>query len=443
MLTYALSGLISAQLRTLDEQQALQERPWRAIESLAIEAERVADQGGDLKTWSQLANTNRLGRVYLFDQFGVEINGRQLPPVFRDASLRPFAREKDAVEDLDGSANAPRGLARTVFLSGEEEPMTLVFLPRSEVASWSDGIPTVLVLILVGLVLTAIGAWLFSRYMVLPIRALFLASENVARGNFSARPGTMFGTRSDELAQLARRFDQMSEELGRASEFQKTLLRDASHELRSPLARLQVAAELFGEQYAQGAYPVVQRIEKEIGEMEALIEEILEVSRFDHDANAIDLERVDLVSIVRELASDANFTAQTASKSVELQCDEPMVMCLVDQKLIKRALQNTIANALQYSPPETTVLVTLERSARLWTIRVCDQGPGVPEHELEAIFRPFYRSSNGRQRRCSGHGIGLALVAKIVQAHDGHVSATNRESVGLEVAMSLPMEPSS
>ncbi len=79
MLTYSLSGLISNQLRVLDEKQALQERPWRAVESLAIEAERVADEGGDLKAWSQLPNTNRLGRVYLFDEDGIEINGRELP----------------------------------------------------------------------------------------------------------------------------------------------------------------------------------------------------------------------------------------------------------------------------------------------------------------------------------------------------------------------------
>ena len=197
--------------------------------------------------------------------------------------------------------------------------MTLIFLPRNESTTWSEGIPTILLVVSVGLVLTAVGAWLLSRHIVLPVRALFLASQSLANGDFSVRPGTMFGLRHDELGQLAQHFDEMSAKLGRASEFQKTLLRDVSHELRSPLARLQVAAELVGEQCSRESYSVVVRIEKEIGELEILIEEILSLSRFDHDPNALNRVPTDLTVLMKEIVDDANFTAATTNKLVELQ----------------------------------------------------------------------------------------------------------------------------
>lgn len=439
ILTYVLSGLTSELLRTLDESQDLRERPWHVVETLAIEAERVADQGGDLTTWSQLPSTNRMGRVYIFDQQGIELNGLELPAPFRDASLRPFARKDDVIENHDGAADQPEGLARTVFLSGQEEPMTLIFLPRKASTAWSDGIPTILILTSLGLILTAIGAWLFSRHMVLPVRALFLASERVAKGDFSIRPGTMFGSRNDELGQLARRFDQMIDKLGRVSEFQKTLLRDVSHELRSPLARLQVAAELVGEQYSQQPSSALQRIEKEIRELESLIEEILSLTKFDHDPKALSRTPTDLGNTVKEVVEDANFTAASINKLVELQYCEMEAVSRIDSKLIKSALQNIVANAVQYSRPETTIVVTLRGAEQDWIICVSDKGPGVPETELEAIFRPFYRSHSGRSWRGSGHGVGLAMVARIVQAHEGEVSAKNRIGGGLEVTMSLPM----
>ena len=303
----------------------------------------------------------------------------------------------------------------------------------------ASGLTLVVVLICVGLLLTAFVAWLFSRHMVLPIRALFLASENVAKGNFSSRPGTLFTTRNDELAQLARRFDQMSEKLGRASEFQKTLLRDVSHELRSPLARLQVAAELAGQQPSPNSSPALARVEKEVNELEMLIEEILLLSRLDHDQHTLNRESTDLISLVKDIVDDANFTAQPTGRSVELACEEPVAISLIDPKLIKHAVQNVIENAVQHSPSETMVSVTLDRIGSQWMLTVCDAGPGVAEDELEAIFHPFYRSKHNKRRSCNGHGVGLALVAKIAQGHGGNVTARNRASTGLEVTIRLPI----
>jgi signal transduction histidine kinase len=434
MLTYGLSFVVSVQLESFDETRELRNRPWRAIESLALEAERVAEAGGDLGEWSRSAGTNRLGDVYLLDPQGREINGRTLPAPLRRGELRPFSRH--AADQEPRGAQLPPGLARTVFVPGQEQPLTLIYLPRLGFTVW-ESIPIVPVLLIVGLGLTGCGAWLLSRHTVSPIRALYLASERVAQGDFSVRVANMLGSRQDELAELAQRFDEMTRKLGAASRFQKTLLRDVSHELRSPLTRLQVAAELLAEQAPQSSSPMAGRMEKEIGELESLIEEILALSRFDHAPDALNLECTDLVRLAEEVVSDANFTAQVLDRSVVLHTAQEKAACRVDAKLIRRALHNVIGNAVHYAPEDSDVAVSLSRQGADWLVQITDLGPGVPVSELEAIFRPFYRSSALADRSSAGMGIGLAMVARIVEAHGGSVSASNRPGGGLEVTITL------
>jgi len=447
MLTYGLSIFISSQSKSLDEQQLLREKPWRVIESLAIEAERISDSGGDLKTWSLSEQANALGHVYLFDQHGVELNGQLLPQNFEHAVLRPFARNQKntasepALPNSITTNNRPHGLARTVFIAGRVQPLTLVFVPENLPQQWYDNIPTLPVLFMVGLILTAMGAWLYSRHLIQPIQALFLASKAVAEGDFTARPGLKMGNRNDELAALSKNFDQMSEQLGRASAFQKSLLRDVSHELRSPLARLQVAAELAMQSSAKLNPELLARVEKEIGELETLIEEILALSRLYHEPIPMRQATEDLVILTQKIVSDACFRAEIEHKSVQFDVPAEPAMCVLDERLVTRAIENIVLNAVQHTPVGTSVRVYLEIFDSQYAIHVCDQGPGVAEEDLSAIFQPFYRAQNFDRKGPPGHGIGLAIVSRIFEMHHGDVFAQNRPSGGLQVSIHLPKAP--
>ncbi len=438
--TLALAGYIVEQLATVDAHEAARHRPWQTIESLAMEAERVAERGGDLGAWSRSDTATRLGTVYLLDANGDALGGGMLPEALGQASLRPFARAAgDDAGEGGFSTESTRALARTVFAPGQAEPYTLVFIPDAG-ERWSDYLPTPLVLVLVGLVLTALGAWLFSRHLLAPMQALFHASERVAKGDFSARPGQLFAHRSDELAQLARRFDEMSERLARSTEFQKTLLRDVSHELRSPLARLQVASEIVEARCPPDAIELAQRMQKEIAHVETMIGEILTLARFDHETEALTATDADLIPVVREIVDDMALQATPSRHVLHLDADAGEAFCRFDRKLLRRCLQSILANAIKYAPAGSPVRVAVTAGRASWRIVVEDDGPGVPESELQRIFRPFYRGSADAGRRSEGFGVGLAMAARIAHAHGGEISAGRASSGGLEVTIDLPRE---
>ena len=457
LLIYIVSGVISSQLKLLDDEMAIRDRPWRAAEALALEAERYSDEGGDLKVWVQLPSTNQFGPVYLLDHNGLEISGKELPDIFGDSVLRPFDRQNTSdspiAERFESTIEGMRGFARTVFIAGDKEPLTLVYVPSQSVPLWQELIPTTLILFLVGMVLTAFGAWMFSRYLVGPIAALFVASEKMAVGDFTGRPGKTFGDRNDELAQLARHFDLLCERLGIAIDSQKTLLRDVSHELMSPLARMQIVSELLSQNVSekgfQDADSLVERLDKEVVELQKLLHEILSMARFDNNFDQIDTVPLDLVVLLQKVVEDSQFMAQPISKEVGYVGELADAEYKGDEKLLCRAVDNIVRNAIQYAPENTRILVSLSQDVSSsndkrkdrgnWRIEVTDNGPGIALDDIDNIFRLFYRAQAGRSSDHPGHGVGLAMAARIIAVHNGSISAKNHPQGGLVVRIDLPI----
>jgi signal transduction histidine kinase len=219
-------------------------------------------------------------------------------------------------------------------------------------------------------------------------------------------------------------------------------LKDISHELRSPLARLNVALALARQKTGPAAEPSLQRIELEAERLNELIGRLLTVARMEGGEESIRMEIVNLEDLVREVARDADFEAQGRKCRVKCVVDLN-VLVSGNPELLRSAIENVIRNATRYTREGTDVDVSLSRveeGARPEAlIRVLDSGPGVPEDKLSDLFRPFYRLDDARNRQTGGVGLGLAITERAVRLHGGTVQATNREEGGLSVEIRLPL----
>ena len=281
------------------------------------------------------------------------------------------------------------------------------------------------------LVFAALLAWYFSK----PIRSLRAAFEAAADGCLDELVEPKMGKRRDELADLGRDFDSMAQRLKSLMDGQRRLLHDVSHELRSPLARLQAAIGLARQQ-PERLDDTLARIERESVRMDKLVSELLTLSRLEAGmAGKLD-EDVDLNELLANVVDDARFEAETSGCRVEFEARGNAVV-RGNAELLHRAVENVVRNALKHSPVDGLVSIALDVNDKV-AISVSDEGAGVPESELHAIFEPFFR---GNQTNApDGHGLGLAISQRVIIAHKGHIFASNRAVGGLCVTLSLPVE---
>ena len=273
-------------------------------------------------------------------------------------------------------------------------------------------------------------AWYFSR----PIRALRQAFEAASGGDLSPRFDQKSGPRNSELNDLGRDFDRMTARLRSLIDGQTRLLHDVSHELRSPLARLQAAIGLAHQQ-PEKVMASMERIERESVRMDKLVGELLTLSRLEAGAISTAGDDISMAELLDQIVADAAFEAGSQHRNVVLHgdCD---VTVSGQADLLARAVENVVRNAIKHSPEGGTVEVEAQVAPRQLHIRVLDRGPGVAEQDLDQIFQPFYRSSSAS---AEGHGLGLAIAQHVVQAHGGTISARNRPDGGLCVDITLPL----
>ncbi|CAK0760604.1 Histidine kinase [Gammaproteobacteria bacterium] len=287
-----------------------------------------------------------------------------------------------------------------------------------------------------GCAVSFLFAALLAWYLAKPIRGLRLAFEAVAGGNLAMRVGVSMGQRKDELADLGKDFDRMATHLQALLDSQHRLLHDVSHELRSPLARLQAASDLMRQQ-PERAGEFAKRIERDTAQMDKLVGELLTLARLDAGITGDLTEEIDLYEIIAQIADDAHFEAITKGCTVACELSSP-VSVIGNGDLLYRALENVIRNAVRYSPKGGRIVISAKRDGtnRNLCITVVDQGAGVPETNLETIFEPFFRCRTSDT--FSGYGLGLAITKRIIEAHQGHVSAANHPTGGLIIRFILP-----
>ncbi len=291
--------------------------------------------------------------------------------------------------------------------------------------------------IIAATIASLIFAALLALYLSKPIRHLRNAFESVAAGNFDVNLISIMGGRRDDLADLGRDFDRMTGQLRVLIEVQRKLLHDISHELRSPLARLQVAVGLARQQ-PDKIESSMQRIERESTRIDQLVGELLTLSKL--DAGVADSMKESIVpgELLADIVDDAQFEATAQAKQVEL-LGEVKTNIQGSAELLHRAIENVIRNAVKYTPQGSSVIVNIaEEGESVLKITVLDTGPGVAETELELIFQPFFRS-NSPVNTASGHGLGLAIARRVIEAHGGNIRASNRTTGGLCVEMTIPI----
>lgn len=411
-----------------------------------------------LRSWLE---ANRLPvpgvMLLIIDGNGDDLLGREVPGRFsRLLDMRPRtglrsqggARSQGGVRERlrrgDGppprdpvDIRPPQLTSNLVATDGQEYRLLFVRtrITVLGVLSW----PATQFAVLALVVLAALGMALpLARYLSLPIMRLQNTSRALAAGALETRVGEPFTRRKDEVGTLARDFDIMAERIQELVTAKETLLRDVSHEFRSPLARIRMALALAERKASESSQSDLQRIERETERLDELVGEVMALARLRSQPVAKS-ERIALDELVSEIVDNARYEHPEA----EIRYEARAVPELNGNRTqLTRAVENVVRNALNHagSADGAAVEVNLQAAAGRVEIRVADRGPGVPEADLERIFEPFYRVDTSRDHRSGGQGIGLAIAASVLELHGGRIVARNRSGGGLEVTLELPLE---
>jgi two-component system, OmpR family, sensor kinase len=330
-----------------------------------------------------------------------------------------------------GLAMVPGHAGHLVAADGPEHQQRRQRIHRAPQDNLFPVMPMLLAM-LGSLVSAALLAWHFAK----PIRRLRQAFDAVAAGKLDTRIGATT-KRGDELTDLGRDFDRMAHRLESVIGAQRRLLHDVSHEMRSPLARMQAAIGV-ARQRPDRVDSSLERIERESVRMDGMIGEVLALARLDAGVGEVVRDEVSIDELAVLVTDDARFEAQAAGKTVTLDTDGACIV-MGSAELLHSAIENVVRNAVKHTADGTEVSITVRRDlvTRRVCITVCDHGPGVPEDELELIFRPFQRGSQGEG--VPGYGLGLAIAERVVRSHGGQISARNLAAGGLCVEITLPL----
>ena len=291
--------------------------------------------------------------------------------------------------------------------------------------------------LLLAIIISGLVCAMLARYLTRPITRLRTAAQKIAAGDLKARAGNG-SAQLDEVGQLVKDFDYMAERLEILIGAQQRLISDVSHELRSPLTRLKLALDLARSDSPHGMSPAMDRIEREAERLSSLVGMLLTLSRLEAGDTQPESSMVHLPDLLAEIAADAEIEAHSRHCSIEL---DRMPECWIEgnEELLRSAFENVVRNAIRYTEPGTAVSVGATCDDHEVHVVVRDHGPGVPESELDKVFKPFYRVDTSRERRTGGVGLGLAIAERAIKLHNGKISAGNVKQGGFQIEISLPM----
>lgn len=392
----------------------------------------VFHHGGEaaLRSMATDWNTRRGDMPLVVDQADHDMFGRKVPPDALSEARQRLTQDRDS-----------RGVRELTTAAGQRY---IIFQLNDPAHPQHDQrllppfrIETPIVLALAAILASIVVSALLARHFSRPINKLQNAFKAASAGQLDVRVSQAMGTRSDEIGELGREFDGMAQHLQQLVGSQNRLLHDVSHELRSPLARLQVAVGLARQNPAQ-IDTALTRIEREAERLDTLVGEVLTLSRLEARSRNSDDDYVDIIELIASVIDDARFEAESTGQHIAFTNTlEGEFVMRARGKLLHRAIENIVRNALQHTPHHSTVDVTLrhEAASNRLLIAVADSGPGVPKEDLAFIFEPFFRSEGSTS---CGYGLGLAIARRAIEAHGGSIEAHNRPEGGLLVQITLP-----
>ena len=280
--------------------------------------------------------------------------------------------------------------------------------------------PLIIVLMILG-ILSVMGGWLFVRQLNRPLSALQNAAHDVGRGDFP-EPLTERGT--TEIVAVTRAFNHMSKGIKQLEDDRNLLMAGISHDLRTPLTRIRLATEMI----SQHDEFLKDGIEGDIDDMNTIIDQFIDYIRHDSKDKA---ELDDINALIEEVVQ-----AESILEREIVFTAEPLPKIPLRYVAMKRALANLIQNSLRYSSGKITVTTSYDKRKQEVCFCVCDEGPGIPEVDIERLFQPF--TQGDKARGGEGSGLGLAIIKRIVDTHSGRVELSNREEGGLSAKVCLP-----
>ena len=414
------------------------ERPTHSYEELYSQAAQVFEASGadGLKQWIEDLTPPALReRTFVLDASGRDLLGRTLPNYAGPPRDRATARsEHGSVTRPIGPflmLVGPDGTAFRVIVTpgpfrGPPHRFGELELPGVRAAT-----------LIIALVVSAVICFFLARYLTAPVDRLRDATRRIAAGDLNVRVLPSLQGRTDDLGLLAADFDAMAERVRSLLESKQQLLRDVSHELRSPLARLQLALSL-AQRGGAGAADNLARIGREADRLEHLIARGLLLARLERPALGSESEEVNVASLLEEIVGDVAIEAEARGSRVDFKATGTLEL-VADREALRSAFENVLRNAVRYSPQGSALTVRAQLSASAIEVVIEDQGPGVPEKDLALIFEPFYRVHASRDRAEGGEGLGLAIAARAIALHHGLIEARNRPTGGLSVRILLPL----
>jgi two-component system sensor histidine kinase CpxA len=275
--------------------------------------------------------------------------------------------------------------------------------------------------------------YVLAVHLASPLRSLRRVLEHFGQGNLGIR---LHLARRDEIGDLARAFNRMADQIATLLSAERRLLQDVSHELRSPLARLEFAVELV--RSSPDLDLALGRIKLETDRLNHLVDEVLQLTRVEGDPHARNPVELRLDELLTEVVGACTLESDARGGRINLQIGHAATVT-GDRELLRRALENVIRNAIHHAPANTLVEVSLSMDEGQATVNIRDYGPGVPFEALTEIFKPFYRVENDRGRSSGGMGLGLGIAQRAVQIHQGQMTASNADP-GLAIKIELPCQ---
>lgn len=398
---------------------------------IAAEAVTAYEEGGEdgFRQWlREQRHAGRRGRITLETP-----DGRQLPRPVR-SRLAAHLREDRVFLHPGNNPVGPFFISK-LTLTGKNtgETFRVIAVYSSPATFLGPRMPLMFLPLLALIIGSALLAWVLTR----PLRQLTSATRRFARGDLAARTPARVHGRRDAIGDLAREHDRMAERISNLVGAQRQLVRDVSHELRSPLARMAVAATLAESADGADRGNAAERIQTEIRRMDALIDDLLTLSRIESGVEAFEFDNCDLRTLVEDIAADAAFEFESPNIQILATGD---AVIRADCRRLRHALENIVRNALRHAPESGSVGIRLDADDLRVGIEVTDEGPGVDPDQLGRIFEPFFRG-DGARTPDHGHGVGLAIARATVAGHHGSIHAVNRSTGGLAIRVELPRDP--
>ena len=402
----------------------------RADQNLNKVAELLASHG--LSGLNQFMSQREMRRkhplpMFIINEQGEDFLGRPVPRMLLNRIYQSLGEPShQAIKQV----MTPQGEKLLVFIPRRDHPI----MQRGRLFPANLPILPLLVLLFGSLVFSAGLAF----YITKPLRYLRDATQQFAKGDLDSRVMDKMAGRRDEIIDLAGDFDYMAEQVQQLIAGQKRLLNDVSHELRSPLARLQLAVAL-GRQQPEQSEAMMQRVEKESERLDSLVGELLMLSRLEASVEHNEQDYFDINGLLESVINDAKFEAEHQNKRVVFTTTGDLEI-KGSIELLRRAVDNVIRNAVFHTPENTEINVDLSYKNNEVIIGVSDNGRGVPKDKLSELFMPFVRFNDHQQNvDVPGHGLGLAIAARAIELNKGTIKAANSEQGGLCITMKLPL----